>query len=133
MYSHRVARPVPEPEARNTASSTSKGRIEAFDHAYPSPSRNVCIAAARGSCAGAATGRMSSRLPITARNDSALIAKQPVSPTVATSTPATAGPRMRAALNAAELSAMPLGRSSRPVRSITNDCRAGRSNVFTMP
>jgi len=70
---------------------------------------------------------------ITATNESAFSQKHPASPIVATSTPATAGPRMRAVLNAAELSAMPFERSSLPVISMTNDWRAGRSNVLTMP
>jgi len=40
-------------------------------------------------------------------------------------TPATAGPTIRARLNPAELSATALDTSARPTSSITNDCRAG--------
>ena len=50
-----------------------------------------------------------------------------------TSTPATAGPTIRAPLNIDELSAMALIRSFRPTRSTTNTCRAGMSNAFTVP
>ena len=76
---------------------------------------------------------MRARLASTATYESALSQKQPPSPTVASSTPATAGPTMRAVLNAAELSAMALPRSSFPTISTTNDCRAGRSNALMMP
>lgn len=44
-----------------------------------------------------------------------------------------AGPTIRAALNAAELSATALGTSPRPTSSTTNDWRVGRSIVFAMP
>src|SRR5439155_13444031 len=45
-------------------------------------------------------------------------------------TPATAGPTMRAALNAAEFSATALATSSLPTRSITYDWRAGWSKTL---
>src|SRR5262245_42091014 len=109
------------------------------DHAYARPSRSEMpgaplvaaaglAAAARGAPSGpslpataaaldsppASLGRrpvrIMSRLTITAQNDSAFSQKQPASPIVATSTPATAGPRMRAMLNAAAFKAMPFGR-----------------------
>ena len=40
---------------------------------------------------------------------------------------------MRAALNVAELSAMPFRRSSRPTISTRKDCRDGMSSAFTSP
>src|SRR5262249_53978647 len=119
------------------------------DQAYPRPSRSVVDAAggaaagtrpsrsvvdaAGGAAApaaadGARRGPSAVRRATTATNDGASTQKPPASPTVATSTPATAGPRMRAVLNAAALRAIPFGRSSLPVMSTTNDCRAGRSN-----
>jgi len=62
-----------------------------------------------------------------------LIAKQPPSPMVATSTPANAGPMTRAALKAAELSAMAFERSSLPTSSTRNDWRTGRSKALMTP
>ena len=59
--------------------------------------------------------------------------KHQPSPTEATSTPATAGPSMRAALTIDEFSAMALGKSSRVTISMTNDCRVGMSKAFTTP
>jgi hypothetical protein len=55
------------------------------------------------------------------------------SPIAPTSTPATAGPMIRAPLKIDEFSAMAFGRSSRPTISTTNDWRAGMSNAFTTP
>ena len=54
-------------------------------------------------------------------------------PSVATSTPAMAGPTMRAPLSIDEFSAMALMRSSLPTISITKVCRVGRSIEFTTP
>ena len=44
-----------------------------------------------------------------------------------------AGPTIRAALKAAELRPMALGRCSLPATSETNACRAGLSNAVPMP
>ncbi len=57
---------------------------------------------------------------------------QPV-PTPAMSTPATAGPIMRAALKDAELSATAFERSSSETSSETKDWRAGASSAEAMP
>jgi hypothetical protein len=105
-------------------------------HAYANPSRMV--ARARTPEAEAVTVAvvppcMSARLTSTATYESAFSQKHPASPTAASITPATAGPAIRAMLNAAELSAMPFGRSSRPVISTMIDWRAGRSNVLARP
>ena len=59
--------------------------------------------------------------------------KHQPSPTVATRTPATAGPRIRAMLKIDELSAMAFGRSSRLTISTRKACRAGMSNALTIP
>jgi len=52
---------------------------------------------------------------------------------VATSTPAIAGPMMRAVLKAAELSAMAFERSDLSTSSIRNDWRPGRSKALMIP
>ena len=49
------------------------------------------------------------------------------------STPAIAGPTMRAALKEAELRPTALVRSSAETSSDTNDCRAGASNTAAVP
>ena len=54
-------------------------------------------------------------------------------PTRPMSTPATAGPTIRAALNAAEFSATAFATSPLPTMSMTNDCRAGWSTAFAKP
>src|SRR5256886_2768483 len=54
-------------------------------------------------------------------------------PTRPMSTPATAGPTIRAALNAAEFSATAFATSPLPTMSMTNDCRAGWSTTFAKP
>ncbi len=78
-------------------------------------------------------GRISSRLPMTARKLAALIAKQRVTPTVAISTPATAGPVARARLKRDALRETALGSSLRPTISKTKDWRAGMSTTCTAP
>ena len=54
-------------------------------------------------------------------------------PTVAMSTPATAGPTTRPVLNMALLSPTALGSSSGPTSSTTNDWRVGMSTMNTRP
>jgi hypothetical protein len=49
------------------------------------------------------------------------------------STPATAGPIMRAALNEVEFNATAFDRSVSPTNSATNVWRAGASNAVTQP
>jgi len=58
---------------------------------------------------------------MTARKLAALMAKQRVTPTVAMSTPASAGPAARARLKSEALSEMALGSSGRPTISKTKD------------
>jgi len=77
--------------------------------------------------------RIIRRLPMTARKLAALMAKQRVTPTVAISTPATAGPVARARLKREALSETALGSSFRPTISKTNDWRAGVSTTCTAP
>jgi hypothetical protein len=102
--------------------------------AYRTPSAMLPRIERGGAADGArAARRMAPSARITARNESALSQKHGPSPAHPSSTPPIAGPTMRAALNAAELSAMPLDRSSCPTSSITNAWRAGMSNVFTSP
>ena len=54
-------------------------------------------------------------------------------PKRAMSSPATAGPTMRAVLKMIEFSATALGRSGRPTRSVTKDWRAGMSTARPRP
>jgi hypothetical protein len=77
--------------------------------------------------------RMASRPPMTARNDRPLKKKHQPSPTVASSSPPSAGPMMRAPLNIIELRAMALVRSSRPTISTVKAWRAGASKALTKP
>ena len=77
--------------------------------------------------------RISSRLAMTARKLAALMAKQRVTPTVAISTPATAGPAARARLKREALSETALGSSFRPTISKTKAWRAGMSTTCTAP
>ena len=75
---------------------------------------------------------------ITARYDAALIRMtQPVAsmppPNSPIRSPASAGPTIRAVLNAAELRPTALVTSSGPTISETNDCRTGASNAAPMP
>ena len=57
------------------------------------------------------------------------MAKHQPTPTAAITTPASAGPRIRAVLNRLELSAIAFGSSSRPTSWIVRFWRAGRSNT----
>ncbi len=59
--------------------------------------------------------------PITARKLIPFMKKHQPAPTNANTMPAIVGPRMRAVLNIAELSAIAFIKSSRPTISITND------------
>ena len=52
------------------------------------------------------------------------------SPSVATTTPASEGPRIRARLNREEFKAMAFPRSSGPTISTTKACRAGTSSIW---
>ena len=70
---------------------------------------------------------------MTARKLSELIRKHRPTPATAMSTPASAGPTMREALNRLEFNAIALGSSSRPTIWMVNDCRAGVSKMVTMP
>ncbi len=70
---------------------------------------------------------------MTARKLAALMAKQRVTPTVAISTPATAGPVARARLKSDALRETALGSSLRPTISKTKDWRAGVSTTCTAP
>ena len=54
-------------------------------------------------------------------------------PMTAVSTPATAGPIMRAPLNEAEFRLTAFGSSFSPTSSETKACRAGLSRVVSMP
>ena len=76
---------------------------------------------------------MAVRLRITARKLKPLIRKQVPSPTTASSSPATAGPTTRAALNTAEFSEMALMRSSLLVIWITSAWRPGMSKALITP
>src|SRR3546814_11371270 len=69
----------------------------------------------------------------TAAYEPALTTNSQPSPIAAISTPATAGPSIRAALKEAEFSATAFARSSSLTRSDTNACRAGASNAVTQP
>ena len=59
--------------------------------------------------------------------------KHQPSPTAATSTPATAGPMIRAPFIIEELSAIAFMRSSRPTISTTNAWRIGTSKALMAP
>jgi hypothetical protein len=74
------------------------------------------------------------KAPTTALYESALIAKQTVSPNAAMSTPPIEGPMRRVPFISSELSATALGRSSRLSRSCTKiDWRVGISNALQTP
>ena len=69
----------------------------------------------------------------TATNEAALSMNTHPLPMAAMSTPATAGPIRRAALNEVELSATAFERSASPTSSETNVWRAGASNAAAQP
>jgi hypothetical protein len=91
---------------------------------FPRPARTRSA-----SCAGS-TKRSATR---TARNDPALMTNTQPEPIAAMSTPATAGPIRRAALNDAEFRATAFETSSPCTTSETKACRIGASNAATMP
>jgi hypothetical protein len=72
-------------------------------------------------------------LTITASVDAALIRNTQPVPVQMISTPAIAGPTMRARLNVVEFSATALVSCSLPTISPTNDCRTGMSNAVNTP
>ena len=76
-----------------------------------------------------AGSRMARKPTMMGTKDSPFTTKQTPSPNCATSTPASAGPRMRAALTSVELRATALVMSSRPTISIRKLWRAGISNA----
>ena len=77
--------------------------------------------------------RIIKRPAITPRNEAAFTTKHQPSPMTATSTPATAGPRMRPLLKTLEFSAMAFIRSSLPTISTRKDCRPVMSKTPTIP
>ena len=66
-------------------------------------------------------------------NDTALNTKQTPVPTTTISTPARAGPRIRATWKIALLRPMALGSSWAGTSSETNDCRVGLSTASASP
>ncbi len=70
---------------------------------------------------------------ITAANEPAFARNAQPVPTLAITSPATAGPTMRAALNDVEFNATAFDSSASETRSETNVCRAGASNAVTHP
>ena len=76
---------------------------------------------------------MARRPASTARKLTVLIAKHQPAPTAAISTPARAGPKIRAVLNRLELSATAFGSSSRPTIWNVRFCREGASNTSAVP
>ena len=76
---------------------------------------------------------MSTSPASTARKLALLIAKHHPAPAAASTTPASAGPKMRAVLNMLELSAIAFGSSSRPTSCIVRFWRAGRSKTTARP
>ena len=68
-----------------------------------------------------------------ARNETALIRKHGSTPTVAISTPAMAGPTIRAQCTITLFRLTALTTRSGPTISITKLCRAGLSSAFTLP
>jgi len=70
---------------------------------------------------------------MTPRNPRPLTKNVHPMPTRPITSPATAGPTMRARLKPAELSATALDTSARPTSSITNDWRAGWSTTLAKP
>src|SRR2546426_11424177 len=70
---------------------------------------------------------------MTTTNAPALMKYAGATPARAMSSPAAAGPAMRATLKAAELSATALATSVRPASSTTNACRTGKSTVLAIP
>jgi len=81
----------------------------------------------------AITSRIEPIATRTGRNDAALTRKTQPVPIFAMSTPAIAGPIMRAELNEVEFSATAFPRSFSPTRSPTNACRTGASKAVTQP
>ena len=77
--------------------------------------------------------RIASNAPTTAKNDTALTKNTHDVPTVAISTPAIAGPVMRAEFATALFSATAFASRSRPTISSTNEWRAGSSTTVTRP
>ena len=77
--------------------------------------------------------RITSRLASTARKLIELIAKHQPDPTAAISTPASAGPKIRAVLKRLELSAIAFGSSSRPTIWNVRFCRDGASKTRAVP
>gem|GEM_PF-2797319 len=77
--------------------------------------------------------RISASAPSIAINETELMMNTQPEPTMAMSTPATAGPMSLAELKEAELSATAFESCSAPTRSETKAWREGVSKAFTMP
>ena len=78
-------------------------------------------------------GRIINRPVMTATKDAALARKTHAVPTPSIMSPATAGPKMRAALNVALLSPTAFGSSALPTSSETKAWRVGLSTAVAMP
>ena len=101
--------------------------------AYRRPSAISSRIDARASRAGRPGDSSLASVTITARKLALFTKNAGTTPKRPITTPATAGPTMRAALNAAEFSATALATSSLPTRSITYDWRAGWSKTLAKP
>ena len=86
---------------------------------FSTPAR---VGASRSGCAGTRTSPSTTTMP---RKLSTLMSKTAAAPAAVSSAPAIIGPRSRAPLNCAELSAMAEGSSSRGTRAGTSACQAG--------
>ena len=105
------------------------GVAAAYVRAPMSPARSPT----RPAGSGRPSVRIASSAPSTARKLMPFRKNAVATPKRAMSSPATAGPTMRAVLKTIEFSATAFGRSGRPTRSVTKDCRAGMSTARPRP
>ncbi len=115
--------------ARTTPASGTRRRKA---NASRVPRTNVGRSSPRSS-ANSSAGRMSRRLPSTARKLTAFSRKQAPGPAAAMTAPPSAGPTMRAPLKRLELRATALGSSLRPTIWNVRAWRAGWSRTSERP
>ena len=118
-----------------TMAMTVSRRTGRVRRTYPSasPTPLMRVGRTRPWSRKSSPGRIASRPARTARKLALLTAKHQPEPTAAITTPASAGPRIRATLKRLELRAIAFGSSSRPTSCIVKFCRAGRSNTTAIP
>ncbi len=121
----------PNVETTNTVSRTTVR--SGLPRAYRKPSRTCPLVRGAGADRVSSSTRIHSSEANTATKDTELTRNTGPVPINVMSTPATAGPTMRAALNIMEFNAIALANRSGPTISIVNDWRTGVSRAVTQP